>query len=264
MSYPTMCELEPLLRGLRPYLLQRLSQSDIHIKHANDFVTEKDLYVQTFLEKELAERYPHIAFLGEESETTSIDPRVPTFVLDPIDGTTNFIFGYGFSAVSLALVYGGAPVLGTIYHPYTDELFAAERGKGAFLNGTPMRVLPANDLSEVLAAVGTMAYHKEYADELFALAKRAYLSCIDIRRSGAASMDLCALAAGRVGIYFERSLSLWDYAASALVLEEAGGKITDWEGNPLTYTGKTDIAASNTHLHPALLSLLATRHADPR
>lgn len=119
-----------------------------------------------------------------------------------------------------------------------------------------MRVLPANDLSEVLAAVGTMAYRKEYADELFALAKRAYLSCIDIRRSGAASMDLCALAAGRVGIYFERNLSLWDYAASALVLEEAGGKITDWEGNPLTYTGKTDIAASNTHLHPALLALL--------
>lgn len=257
MSHPSMCELEPLLKSLRPCLLQKLPQGDIHVKHINDFVTEKDLYVQSFLKNELAKRYPNIAFLGEEGEAQSIDPNVPTFVLDPIDGTTNFIFGYGFSAVSLALVYRGAPVLGAVYNPYTDELFAAERGGGAFLNGAPIRVLSASSLSEVVAAVGTMPYHKEYANELFALARRAYLSCIDIRRSGAASMDLCSLAAGRVGIYFERSLSLWDYAASALILEEAGGKITDWMGNPLTYSGKADIAASNTRLHPALLALLA-------
>lgn len=117
MQYPKLTELESLLRGLRPVLLQKPAQTDVHTKHANDFVTEKDLYVQTFLQKELAARYPDISFLGEEGETQIIDPRVPCFVLDPIDGTTNFVFGYGFSAVSLALVYGGAPVLGTVYHP---------------------------------------------------------------------------------------------------------------------------------------------------
>lgn len=260
MQIPEIKDLEPLLRGLRPFLLERIARTDVHTKHANDFVTQKDLYVQTFLKKELAVRYPDFAFLGEEGEAQKIDPRVPCFVLDPIDGTTNFIFGYGLSAVSLALVYQGSPVVGVVYNPYNDEFFAATRGKGASLNGKQIHVLPATKLSEVLAAVGTMAYHKEYEKELFYLMREAYLSCIDIRRSGAASIDLCSLASGRVGIYFERDLSLWDYAASALILEEAGGTVTDFDGNPLTYTGKSDIAASAGTLHPALLSLLQSRN----
>lgn len=256
MQYPELTELESLLRGLRPFLLQKPAQTDVHTKHANDFVTEKDLYVQTFLQKELAARYPDISFLGEEGEAKIIDPRVPCFVLDPIDGTTNFVFGYGVSAVSLALVYGGAPVLGVVYDPYTDECFAAKRGGGATLNQSHIHVLPAGRLCEVLAAVGTMPYHKEYADELFSLMQKAYLACIDVRRSGAASIDLCSVASGRVGIYFERNLSLWDYAAAALIVEEAGGTVTNWDGTPLTYIGKADIAASAGTLHPALLALL--------
>ena len=101
-----------------------------------------------------------------------------------------------------------------------------------------------------------MPYHKEAADELFALTKRLYLACIDVRRSGAASVDLCHVASGRVGVYVERNLSLWDFAAGAVILTEAGGRITDFEGRALTFTGKSDVVCSNGALHPALLRLL--------
>lgn len=256
MRLPEKKELEPLLRGLREYLLQPLSTGDIHTKHANDFVTEKDLYVESFLKKELAARFPGYAFLGEEETAPPIDPGVPTFVLDPIDGTTNFIFSYGLSAISLGVLLGGEPVVGAVYNPFTDEFYFARKGEGVTRNGAPCRVLPATGLGEVLAAVGTMPYHKEAADELFALTKRLYLSCIDVRRSGAASVDLCHVASGRVGVYVERNLSLWDFAAGAVILTEAGGRITDFEGRALAFTGKSDVVCSNGALHPALLRLL--------
>lgn len=256
MKLPKQSELEPLLRGLREYLSEPLSAGEIHTKHANDFVTEKDLFVETTLKKALSARYPDFAFLGEEETADPVDPAVPTFVLDPIDGTTNFIFSYGLSAISLGVLFGGEPVLGAIYNPFTDEFYFAEKGKGATKNGKPIHVSPANDLSAVLAAIGTMPYRKEAADELFALAKRLYLACIDVRRSGAATIDLTHVADGRVGVYAERSLSLWDFTAGAVILTEAGGKITDFEGNPVSFTGKSDIACSNGALHEALLALL--------
>ena len=221
-----------------------------------DLVTQYDRQVQALLQSKLRAVLPQAAFLGEEGTFRPDGDALWEFIVDPIDGTTNFVFGYGVSAVSLALVYGGAPVLGVVYDPYTDECFAAKRGGGATLNQSPIHVLPAGRLCEVLAAVGTMPYHKEYADELFSLMQKAYLACIDVRRSGAASIDLCSVASGRVGIYFERNLSLWDYAAAALIVEEAGGTVTNWDGTPLTYTGKADIAASAGTLHPALLALL--------
>lgn len=256
MQLPTSSELEELLRGLRGFLSEPLAREEVHTKHANDFVTEKDLFVESTLKRELSARYPSFAFLGEEETFGGVDPAVPTFVLDPIDGTTNFIFSYGISAVSLGVLFGGEPVLGAIYQPYTDDFYFAEKGKGATKNGKPIRVLPATELREVLAAVGTMPYHKERADELFALAKRLYLSCIDVRRSGAASIDLCHVASGRVGVYVERGLGLWDYAAGAVILTEAGGRITDFEGNPLRFTGGADIVCSNGALHEALLAIL--------
>lgn len=256
MKLPELQELQELVRGLRAELCTPIRSEDVHTKRACDFVTEKDLFVEQYLKAELGRRYAHIAFHGEEGDNERIDPARPCFVLDPIDGTTNFIFGYGLSAVSLAVVLQGAPILAVVYNPHTDELFAAERGKGATCNGRPIRALAATELSQVLAAVGTMPYQKERADELFALAKRAYLSCLDVRRSGAASIDLCHTACGRIGVYFERALSLWDFAAGALILTEAGGVISDWSGKPLSFDGKSDIAAAAPHLHEKLLDML--------
>ncbi|MBQ9099542.1 MAG: inositol monophosphatase [Clostridia bacterium] len=255
-TYPTFQEISELLRSLRPFLLDPTSAGDVIVKNRNDFVTAADFGVQKRLRETLAVRYPHIRFMGEEDADHTVDPATPTFVLDPIDGTTNYIFSYGLSVVSLALVYQHRAELGAIYNPYTDELFWAERGKGAFLNGAPIHVVDAATPGEALAAIGTSSYYKEHVDSLMAITRQLYMDCIDIRRSGSAATDVAYTACGRVGLYAERKLQLWDYAAGAVILEEAGGIITDWQGNPLSMTGEANIAASNGALHPYLLSVL--------
>ena len=256
MTYPTLEELSALLRSLRPFLLDPASAGEIVVKHRNDFVTAADMGVQRRLREALLTRYPTFRFMGEEDTDHTVHADTPTFILDPIDGTTNYIFSYGLSAVSLALCHRGCTELGLVYNPHNDELFCAARGKGAFLNGKPLHVLQASSPAEVIAAVGTMPYHKEYADTLFALARRLYLDCIDIRRSGSAALDICYVAAGRVGLYCEKGLKVWDYAAASLILEEAGGRITNDQGAPVPLVGGSSVAASNGTLHPYLLDVL--------
>lgn len=262
-AYPTFEELEGILRSLRPFLLDPTSAGEIVIKNRNDFVTAADMGVQKRLREEMKQRYPDFAFMGEEDSDHTVDPAVPTFILDPIDGTTNYIFGYGLSAVSLALCHEGEARLGAVYNPHTDELFYAERGKGAYLNGKPIRVSDADSPADVVAAIGSMPYRKEYADELFSVARTLYLDCIDIRRSGSAAIDCCYTAAGRVGLYAERGLKVWDYAASTVIIEEAGGKITDWAGNPVPLHGGSSVAVSNGKLHAYLLSTLQSNLKFP-
>lgn len=263
MNYPTTAELSELLRGLRSFLLDPTSAGEVIIKNRNDFVTAADMGVQKRLCGELKRRYPDFAFMGEEDKDHTVDPDTPTFILDPIDGTTNYIFSYGLSAVSLALCHHGEAKVGAVYNPYTDELFSAERGKGAYLNGRPIRVSDADSPADVIAAVGTMPYRKEYADELFALSRTLYLDCIDIRRSGSAAIDCCHAAAARVGLYAERGLKVWDYAASTVIIEEAGGRITDWEGNPVPLFGGSNVAVSNGKLHAYLLQTLQSNCKFP-
>ena len=262
-AYPTFGELDALLRSLRPFLLDPTSAGEVIIKNRNDFVTAADMGVQTRLREELNRRYPDFAFMGEEDSDHTVNAHVPTFILDPIDGTTNYIFGYGLSVVSLALCHEGEAKIGAVYNPYTDELFYAERGKGATLNGKPMHVLEADSPADVVAAIGSMPYRKEYADELFTIARALYLDCIDIRRSGSAAVDCCYAAAGRVGLYAERGLKVWDYAASTVIIEEAGGKITDWSGNPVPLFGGSSVAVSNGRLHDYLLHTLQSNLKFP-
>lgn len=257
-AYPNYDEISVLLRSLRPFLLDPASAGDVIVKNRNDFVTAADLGVQRRLKKVLGARYPAFRFMGEEDSDHTICEETPTFILDPIDGTTNYIFSYGLSAVSLALVHHGKPEIGAVYNPHNDELFFAERSKGATLNGKPIGVLQASSPAEAIAAVGTMPYHKELADELFAIAHRLYSECIDIRRSGSAALDICYTAAGRVGLYCERGLKVWDYAAASLILEEAGGRITDYKGDAIPFCGGSDVAASNGALHTYLLDVLST------
>lgn len=260
---PTFEELSALLRSLRPFLLDPASAGEVVIKHRNDFVTAADMGVQRRLREVLNERYPEFRFMGEEDADHTIDPTVPTFVLDPIDGTTNYIFMYGLSAVSLALVVNGRAEVGAVYNPHNDEMFFAARGKGATLNGKPIHVLEATDPAEVVAAIGSMPYRKEFADELFTVAKQLYLDCIDIRRTGSAALDICYTAAGRVGLYCERGLKVWDYAAASVILEEAGGRITDYKGDPIPLFGGSAIAASNGPLHDYLLHTLRSNCKFP-
>ena len=210
-----------------------------------NFVTQYDVEVQHFLFDRLGKLYPTATFVGEEEETRNTSGEY-CFIIDPIDGTTNFIMDYHHSAISVGLMYHGQMITGVVYNPYLNELFHAERGTGAYLNG---KQLKANDLplAEGLVSIGTCPYYRDKADVTFALSRKLYDQALDIRRSGSAALDICYVAANRFVLYFELLLSPWDYAAASLILNEAGGRISTMEGKELPYTsGCSTIAATPT------------------
>lgn len=208
--------------------------------HAN-FCTETDEKVQRFLIEKLTEVLPEAAFLGEEDGQDVFTAKMSSgycFVLDPIDGTSNFIYAYRPSVVSIGLLKDGKPHIGVIYNPYDDMVFSAKAGEGAYLNGEKIMSTEA-PLSDSLAVFGTAPYYTELQDKTFELAKKVLPLCVDLRRSGSAAWDMCCVAMGTVALYFEMRVQLWDYAAAALIATEAGCRITDIEGKPLSYTGPT-------------------------
>ena len=188
--------------------------------HAN-YVTNIDREVETFLQESLTALLPGSRLIGEEKENDALTEE-PTWIVDPVDGTTNLIHDYRMSAVSIALCEGKQPTVGLVYQPYTEELFWAEAGKGAFLNGKPIRV-SALPLDRALVAFGTSPYNAELAEGSLRLALRFLHDCADLRRSGSAAVDLAYVACGRHDVFFELSLKPWDYAAGSLLVREAGG-----------------------------------------
>lgn len=166
-------------------------------KSRTDFVTNVDLTVQNTLRGQLEQLAPAVQFLGEEGEKAAIDLRRPFWILDPVDGTTNLIHQFGHSAVSLALAENGQICFGIVYQPYTGECFTARRGKGAFLNGRPIRVSGADRLADSLLSTGTVPGRRDLADQAFYQMRALYDRCQDIRRAGCASLDLCWVACGR-------------------------------------------------------------------
>ncbi len=236
--------------------LDENAANSITEKGAADYVTEVDFASQNFIKRELEKHYPEAALLSEEGDHDGFTATEYTFVLDPVDGTTNLIHRYRQSAVSLGLLHNGKPCAGVVYNPFTGEMFWAEKGKGAYLNGKAMHVSPQSDFSKCVITIGTMPYYKEYADRNFELFKKIYLDAVDIRRTGSSALDLCYTADGRTEAFFERGLKAWDFAAGAVILTEAGGKITDWEGNELDYYSQQNVLASNTEVHKRMLGYL--------
>ena len=216
-----------------------------------NFVTVYDVAVQNFLYKEIGERLPDAVIIGEESDDNPMDALATKvcFIIDPIDGTTNFIHNYRFSAISVGITDGGRVVYGAIYNPYQNLLYFAERGKGAFVE-TPAGVLPIHvsdrSLHNALAAFGTSPYYREeLGDITFERAKWLFMNTRDIRRCGSAALDLCTVASGAVDIFFEYRLSPWDFAAGSLIIEEAGGVILQFDGSPITFEKPCPIVAGN-------------------
>lgn len=206
--------------------------------HAN-FCTETDEKIQAFLIGRLQEILPEASFLGEEDGQDVFEEKMNKgycFVIDPIDGTSNFIFAYRPSVVSIGLLKDGKPYIGVVYNPYDDMLFQATKGEGAYMNGEKILSSDA-PLAESLAVFGTAPYHAEFRERTFEIAKKLLPLCVDLRRSGTSAWDLCCVALGRCSLYFEMRLQLWDYAAAALIAMEAGCSVTDFEGNPLSYKG---------------------------
>lgn len=209
--------------------------------HAN-FVTKYDKCVQQELFERLGKILPEAAFMGEEEVGNHYRAEGYLFVIDPIDGTTNFIKGYHASAISVGLLKDGEPVLGVVYNPYRDEMYTAEKGKGAFLNGEQIHA-SEDTLSESLVVFGTAPYYEELWERSFNLAQVFFSQSLDVRRSGSAAIDLCDVASGRAGVYFELRLSPWDYAAASLIVQEAGGHVRGAEGEPLQFAKPQGVIA---------------------
>lgn len=211
---------------------------------AADLVTEYDLAVERFLKEKLPPLMPGSLFFGEE-EKENADPLTGwVFIVDPIDGTTNFVRGLKQSAISVALAHDGAVEYGVVYDPYKDEMFSAKRGGGAFLNGRPIHV-SERPLSEGVFGMGTAIYDRQFLAPTMRVTEQLFRRSCDFRRLGAAALDLCNVACGRLDLFFEYSLSPWDHAAGGLIITEAGGVISTLEGAPMDYASRCSVWASN-------------------
>lgn len=250
-------KIETIIRSAGDIMKSGILAEDIYVKGRADFVTEKDLEVQKFIFSELAKLYPEIGFIGEEEGKNIASASGMQWILDPIDGTTNYIYGYNMSAISLALKENNEIIFGIVYNPFADEMFKAVKGKGAFLNDVPIKVGRAENLTNALVAVGTSPYYKEMANMVFEKIRKIFEESLDIRRSGSAALDLAYVAAGRQDAYFEYNLKPWDYAAGCLMLEEAGGVVTDTEGKKLSYEDVAGVlACCNEKLYDEVMEIL--------
>lgn len=209
-----------------------------------NFVTKYDTMIQEILKKKLLEILPEAGFVGEEKDEAFCADREYVYIVDPIDGTTNFIKDYHQSCISVALRKEKKGYLGMIYNPYVDEFFYAQRGEGAFVNGRQIHV-SEEPLANGIVIFGTAPYYKELNQPTFDMAYSYFQKALDVRRGGSAALDLCAIAAGRAELFFELCLSPWDYAAGALIIEEAGGIVTTVEGDALPYDKKCSVIATN-------------------
>jgi len=211
---------------------------------ASDKVTSMDIAVEKFLKGQLTQLIKNSGFMGEESDDHEIDNDY-VWIVDPIDGTTNFVRDFRASCVSVALMHKGEVVQGVVYNPYCDELYSAEKGKGAYLNKE--RIAVSNMPFEKSILLTSMhPYYKDKADVLLNFIEEIYPMVDDTRRSGSAAIDLCNLACGRGDMSFKITLSPWDFAASVLIIREAGGIVGTVGNEIIRYDKNIPIFAANT------------------
>ena len=221
-----------------------------------DVVTEYDRRVQELLMDRLSAAVPGAVFFCEENEQQGDLKAEHVFIIDPIDGTMNFVRGFHHSAISVAYMRSGVIRAASVYNPYAEECFSALSGEGAWCNGRPIHA-GALPLSESVVCCGTAPYSPQLADSTFALMKKAFLASLDIRREGSAALDMCSAAAGRAGVYFEPTVSLWDIAAGLLLMQEAGGVCCRLDGSPVPLDGsKTSILAGGKQAVADFLKLV--------
>ncbi len=231
----------------------KLDESEIDEKAKNDMVTVVDVEAQRLVVERIRGAFPTDFILAEEdlSDTVNagISPDAPRrWIIDPLDGTTNYIHAYPMFAVSIALEINGSIDVGVTYAPMLDELFTAARGEGAFLNGAPMSVSKITDNNRLLLGTGFPFRARHYLDIYLKSFAHFFNNARGLRRAGSAALDLAYVASGRLDGFWELTLSPWDIAAGVILIEEAGGKVTDFFGGK-TYLDQGHIIASNTHVH---------------
>lgn len=249
-------EIIELVHSTKNIIFNEEMAHAVTVKGAADYVTKVDVAVQEYMRKELLRLTPEILLLSEEQENKNLDALRSYWILDPIDGTTNLIHDYHMSAVSLGLYEHGQITFGVVYNPFTEETFHAVRGQGAFLNGSPIHVSHREDFGTCVISLGSSPYEKDKADMLFPIFHKVFLKTADFRRSASAALDLCYVAAGRVDGFFEYNLKPWDYSAGTLIIEEAGGRITDWDGNTLPFLQNSSVITATPEIYERLKSFL--------
>ena len=220
---------------------------------AADLVTKYDVAVQGLLKRELLALLPEADFFGEEGEHAALT-RPWTFIVDPIDGTTNFVRRLHYSNISVALAHDGQVEYAVVYDPFADELFSARRGGGAFCNGLPIHV-SGRDMAHAVFLCGSTIYDRRLTEQSFSLLRQLYDRGLDYRRFGAAALDLCQVAAGRAELFYECRLSPWDYAAGSLIVTEAGGTVTGFDGKPMDVLRPSSVFAANAACRGVLREL---------
>ena len=228
-----------------------LAFGDIAVKQAFDFVTRVDSESEALILSAIGKRFPDHHFLAEESlhEVETDDFR---WIIDPLDGTTNYIHGFPFSAVSIALQYKREIIIGVIYDPFRNELFTAVKGSGVSLDGKKITASTVSQMANALIATGFPFKRKDMTEYYLTLFKNIFLGVSDIRRAGSAALDLAYIACGRFDGFFEIGLGPWDCAAGSLMIMEAGGAITNFGGGD-DFLSTGNIVAGNALIHSVLL-----------
>jgi myo-inositol-1(or 4)-monophosphatase len=253
--FPNLDDLKELARGAGQILKEGYSQEfAVHHKGRIDLVTDVDHRSEAFLLEKIQRRFPAHTILAEESGRL-VGESEACWYIDPLDGTVNFAHGVPVFCVSLGFAKDGLVQLGVVYDPLRDEMFSAERGQGAHLNGRPIRVSQVTELLHSLLATG-FAYQEWITEQNLPHFGRFSRLTQGVRRLGSAAIDLCYVAAGRLEGYWEISLSPWDLAAGGLIVQEAGGRMTRADGEEDFLHPPTSALAANPQLHAQMLEIL--------
>lgn len=236
-------------------MVKGMAASNPKVTHKGpvDLVTEADVAAEKLIIGELSGRFPGHQILAEESGGT--DDAEHVWIIDPIDGTTNYAHGFPVWAVSIGLFIDKRPAVGVVYDPNLGELFAAVKGAGATLNDKPIKVSAVAKLADGLLATGFPYTLRDGPQRIMSDFSQVYLSCQGVRRAGAASIDLCAVACGRFDGFWEVGLKPWDSAAAGLIVEEAGGRLSKYNGGSFDHFSP-EMVASNGLIHQELLDIL--------
>lgn len=236
--------MKRLVREAGALLEDRELSGNVTVKGDADFVTMSDITVQEHLRAELEKLYPDIAFVAEENKENAYDKSGAAFILDPVDGTTNLMHGFRYSAISLGFYDHGVPTAGVVYNPFLDELFSAERGAGAFRNGRKIHARARERLHDCLALVEFSPYYKGESEHTFRMMHGLFSKVRDIRSMGAAAVDLMQLACGRADVFMSKKLKPWDYAAAQVILLESGCRVSCFDGSEWRMDRGCDIIAA--------------------
>ena len=234
------------------------TEHSITYKGEVDLLTEIDEQAERLIREELLETFPTYGMLAEEGGGLTGEEDV-RWIVDPLDGTTNYAHQLPIFCVSIALERSGEVILGVVHDPMGEETFIAERGRGATLNGGPIKVSDTDELIRALIATG-FPYDRAEMPEALELFGRFAATTQGMRRLGSAALDLCYVASGRIDGYYERGIWPWDLAAGSVIVEEAGGNLTNYRGDVLDLDGR-EIVASNGRLHPSIMRLMEEDNA---